>query len=116
LFERKERKFNLIVKERAIDVICAQYSSDLSLIQTIIDKYGIDFWMLEYNSFSPDYLLEQSWLIHSSFQDVVNNQIASLSLKSEKTFPLTQLSDRCSVVTTEKLILLDSTCIRKVEK
>ncbi|NJL09593.1 MAG: hypothetical protein HC908_03510 [Calothrix sp. SM1_7_51] len=44
------------IRQRAIDLIQAQYSQDLNLVKKIIQKYGIDFWLLESGTFKPEYL------------------------------------------------------------
>ncbi|WP_083602310.1 hypothetical protein [Hydrococcus rivularis] len=102
------------IEQRTIDTIRAQYSSDLSVTKSIIKKYGIDFLLIERNSFEPDYLFKQEWLIRSSFRDSVFATINRLE-KGEKP-ALEKLSDHCSVVSTEKFILLEAACITKVEE
>jgi hypothetical protein len=102
------------IQQKIIDIIRAQYSLDSSLIYSVINKYDLDFWLLESNSFDQDYLLQQSWLIHSSFSNVVKEAISSLSFYPEKNFSLNKFSARCSVITTEKLILLDTICLKSV--
>ncbi|MBF2021674.1 MAG: hypothetical protein IGR93_16645 [Hydrococcus sp. C42_A2020_068] len=102
------------IQQRTIDTIRAQYSSDLSVTKSIIQKYSIDFLLIERNSFQPDYLLKQEWLTRSSFRDSV---FATINRLEKGEIPaLEKLSDRCSVVSTEKFILLEAACITKVEE
>jgi hypothetical protein len=102
------------IKQRAIDTINAQYSSDLSVTKRIIQKYGIDFLLVERNAFQPDYLLmlKQEWLIRSSFRNVVFETVEQL--KRGEIPALAKIGDRCSVVSTENMVLLEATCITKI--
>jgi hypothetical protein len=102
------------IKQRAIDTINAQYSSDLSVNKRIIQKYGIDFLLVERNAFQPDYLLmlKQEWLIRSSFRNVVFETVEQL--KRGEIPALAKIGDRCSVVSTENMVLLEATCITKI--
>lgn len=97
------------IRQRTTDLIQAQYSPDLSKIQRMIKKYGIDFWLIENTSFQPNYLLQKDWLIHSSFQDIV--QEAAMQLQTGVTPAIVQAIDPCSVLSTADLTLLNAACI-----
>lgn len=99
------------MKQRAIDLIEAQYSSNLTEIQDFIKKYKIDYLMLEPSSFKPNYLLEQKWLINSSFKDIVLE--TAERLKQNQIPALTQVINLCSVETTKRLTILNAECIIK---
>ncbi|GFE68910.1 hypothetical protein [Chroococcus sp. FPU101] len=99
------------MQQKAIDLIQAQYSSNLADIQNLIKKYGIDYLMIEPTFFNSDYLLQRKWLINSSFNDIVLKTTAKL--KQNQLPALTQVINLCSVKTTEKLIVLDAECITK---
>ena len=43
-------------RQRVIDLIVAQYSSDLIDVKSFIQKYGVDFWMVHRGSFTPEYV------------------------------------------------------------
>lgn len=101
------------VKQRMVDLLRAQYSPTLSTTKTILQNYGIDFLILESQSFEPNYLLEQDWLIHSSIRDAVSETVAQL--KQGITPALMQQIDRCSVFSKSNLIVLDAACINGVE-
>lgn len=100
------------MKERAIALINAQYSLDLSVTKNVIQKYGIDFLILERKAFDSDYLLKQEWLIRSSFRDVVYE--ANERLKKGEKLALEQYRDRCSSLATENLIILNTACLIKI--
>jgi hypothetical protein len=100
------------MKQRAIALIDAQYNPDLSVNQKVIDKYKIDFFLIERNAFEPDYLLQQEWLIRSSFREKVFE--ANEGLKQGEIPALKKLGDRCSVVSTTKSILVDANCLKSI--
>lgn len=99
------------IQQRAIDTVLAQYSEDLSITKAIIEKYGINFFLIDRNAFTPEYLLKQEWLINSSFSNAIKTTIEQL--KAGEIPALQKLSDRCSVVSTEKVILLEASCIKE---
>jgi hypothetical protein len=97
------------LQTRAVDVVRAQFSSDLTETKEVIQKYGIDFFLIERSSFDPNYLLSKNWLMHSSFSSVVSEAVTQL--QQGKTPALVKLVDRCSAVSIGNLVLLDAVCI-----
>jgi hypothetical protein len=94
-------------RSRAIDLIDAQYSENLETITTFINKYGVDFWLLERDSFSPDYIRRNSWL--KPFQPATEEALQKLEQGSVPV--LTNLKEQCTVFENEKLLLLEAKCI-----
>jgi hypothetical protein len=95
------------IRQRTIDLIHAQYSQDLTPAKQLIQKYGVDFWLLESTSFKVEYLTTKTWL--KSFQPVFTEAVSNLS---QKTTPaLATLTKYCSVLETENFILLKADCI-----
>jgi len=101
------------VRQRMADLLQAQYSPDLSDTKAILQKYGIDFLILESQSFSPNYLLEQDWLIHSSVNNIVSQTVAQLHQGIAPA--LVQYVDRCSVFSESDLTVLDTACLSQIE-
>lgn len=102
-------KYYELIKQRASDLIRAQYSPNLSDLKEVIQKYGIDFFFLEKTTFNPDYLLKKDWLINSSFREVV---IATVNrLKSGEIPALSKLVDRCSIISGDRFNLVKDDCI-----
>lgn len=94
-------------RQRVIDLINAQYSDNLAEIQTFIRKYGIDFWLLDKNAFTPDYLGRNYWL--KQFKPATTQARERLERGDALALP-TQI-DRCRVLETDVLILLKATCL-----
>ncbi|WP_427161493.1 hypothetical protein ACQFX9_08055 [Aliinostoc sp. HNIBRCY26] len=95
------------IRQRTIDLIQAQYSPDLTSAKQLIQKYGVDFWLVETTSFKVEYLTSKTWL--KSFQPVFTATVNNLS--SEKTPALATVTKACAVVETENFLLLKAECI-----
>jgi hypothetical protein len=95
------------IQQRSLDVIQAQYSPNLAIAKATIQKYGIDFWLIERSTFTPEFLTNATWL--ASFQPAYTEALTQLQ---RGTVPaLARVTKRCSVLETEALILLEATCI-----
>ncbi|MGB7441094.1 MAG: hypothetical protein WA919_08515 [Coleofasciculaceae cyanobacterium] len=96
-------------RQRAIDLVKAQYSPNLTDVQNFIKKYGIDFWLIEERAFSPDYIAN-SWI--RQFQPVATE--AQTSLAQGTTPALLNLGDRCSVFKSRGFVVLEAKCISEL--
>jgi len=98
------------IRQRAIDLIHAQYSQDLAAAQQLIQKYGVDFWLLERTAFTPEYLTNNPpWL--RSFQPEFTEAITNLEQGRKPA--LVELVERCSVFELKSLVVLQADCIAK---
>ncbi|HBE19858.1 MAG TPA: hypothetical protein DDW51_20145, partial [Cyanobacteria bacterium UBA11367] len=94
-------------RQRIIELIQAQYTPDMTELKDFIRKFGIDFWLLEENSFTPQYLAQNQWL--QPYQPAI--------LEAEKNIAqgiipaLSKVVNDCSVFNREGFIVLKSTCI-----
>ncbi|MBV9385575.1 MAG: hypothetical protein JOZ78_04005 [Chroococcidiopsidaceae cyanobacterium CP_BM_ER_R8_30] len=94
------------IRQRAIDLIHAQYSQDLAEAESVIQKYGIDFWLLDRAAFTPDYLTN-SWF--TQYHTATHEALKTIE---QGTVPaLSRLTERCSVFEDELLIVLPAKCI-----
>lgn len=97
------RKF----RQQIIDLIRSQYSPDLAAINQFIQKYGVDFWLLDASAFTPEYLGDDSWM--DQFQPVSSEARSRLE---QGTVPaLATLVQPCTVFKTENLVVLEAECI-----
>lgn len=94
------------IRQRTIDLITAQYSPNLTAAQELVKMYGVDFWLLETNSFQPEYLTSKSWL--KSFQPAFDEALDNL--QTGKNLALTELAESCRVFNTNNFILLKTDC------
>ena len=97
------------IRQRGIELIEAQYSPDLAVVQQTVQRYGIDFWLLDRSAFTPEYLLNKSWL--QSFQPAFRE--ASTRLQQGKISALASRVNKCVVFESQSLMLLKATCITK---
>ena len=95
-------------RQRVIDLINAQYSPQLSEIQAFIRQYGIDFWLLDKNAFTPDYLARNHWL--RQFKPAARQ--AQERLERGDPLALPPLLDRCRILETDTLLLLSAPCLQ----
>ncbi len=102
------------MRQRAEALVEAQYSTDLSTVQTFIEKYGVDIWIVAQNFAEPDYLDGQSWLLGSSVRSLVVDAKESLQQGLEPAIARTIPS--CSTVTEANLIVLEASCIAQLSK
>ena len=96
------------LRQRVIDLIEAQYSTDLKIVKDLIDRYGVDYWLIEQSSFTPEYLEQNRWLI--DHQQVT--QKAILDLKAGKIPIINRLQDSCSVFRDQQYTVISSQCIK----
>ena len=94
-------------RQKAIDLIAAQYSTDIAVVKKFVRQYNVDFFLIEQSSFTPEYIESNYWL--KQHQPVAQNAIASL--KQGDVPALQEYQDSCSVLTTEQFTLIDTKCI-----
>ncbi|PPS45890.1 hypothetical protein [Chroococcidiopsis sp. TS-821] len=95
--------------QRATDLVRAQYSLDLATVKNVIQKYGIDFWLLDRAAFSPEYLARHRWLSQRQFQPDIQTIRAKLAQGSVPA--LATFIDRCSVFESQGLVVMQAECI-----
>lgn len=106
------------MQQRAVDLVKAQYSSDLAEVKNFIQKYGVDFWLLEPAALTPQYLANSKWV--KGFRPVPTESIAlaqiqALTQMQQGRGPaLSQIIDRCSVFQLKGFSILQTDCIIKV--
>jgi hypothetical protein len=94
-------------RQRAIDLIAAQYSNNLDTVKQFIRKYHIDFWLLENSSFDPQYIEDNDWIK----QHEPTSKEASEFLKRGETSALLSVKETCSVFDRYDMILISAQCI-----
>ncbi|PSB25136.1 hypothetical protein [Stenomitos frigidus] len=96
------------IRQRAIALIHAQYSFDGAAVRELIQKYGVDFWLVERTAFTPAYL-DSRWL--KLFEPA--NTEARAQLATTKPPVLAQMMDRCKVFESGNFVVLQADCLRK---
>ncbi|WP_036479401.1 hypothetical protein [Myxosarcina sp. GI1] len=94
-------------RQRATALIIAQYSPDLKVVKQFIRRYGIDFFLIEPNSFTPKYIKDSNWiLLH---QPAAQKAIERLELG--KVPALSTVKDSCSVFASNGFNVVAAECI-----
>jgi hypothetical protein len=105
--------FYQTMQQRIVDLMRAQYSPNLSETQAVLQRYGIDFLLIDQQFAEPNYLMQQDWLIHSSFQAVVLETISRL--QQGEVPALNSVKQRCGLLSEDNLIILDAVCINGIQ-
>lgn len=94
------------IRQRAIDLIRAQYSQSLAEAESVIQKYGVDFWLLDRSAFTSEYVTN-SWFTqyHTATHEALK------TLKQGTVPALSRLIGRCSVFEDESVVVLQANCI-----
>ena len=96
-----------VIRQRIMDLMSAQYHPQLKQVQAFIQTYGIDFWLLDRQAFTPDYIAQDGWL--QQYQPIASEAISQL--QSGTSPALIHQLDRCSIVENKDLVLLEAQCI-----
>lgn len=92
------------MSQRTIDLMQAQYSPDLNQAKNFIQKYGVNFWLIERSSFEPNYLQENS--IFRQFPDVTQQlQPSSAALQ--------RVAQTCTEARIRRFRILNANCIQQ---
>jgi len=95
------------IRQRARDLIQAQYSPSPEIVEAFIHKYSIDFWLLEQSAFNPGYITSNSWL--NQYQPEASEAVDHL--EQEKTPAIATQIDRCTVFSSRAFIVLQGQCL-----
>ncbi|MBD1938490.1 hypothetical protein [Microcoleus sp. FACHB-68] len=103
------------IRQRTSDLIRAQYSPDPKQVRSFIEKYGIDFWLIDAKALKPEYFafLEEDDS-HTSIW-IKQYEPAYLEAKTrvqQGAVPaLAGVTERCSVLQPQGLVVLQAECI-----
>ncbi|MEK0189237.1 hypothetical protein WMG39_30985, partial [Microcoleus anatoxicus PTRS2] len=96
-------------RQRVNDLIRAQYSPDRSVVQKFINQYGIDFWMLEREALTLEYVKDYGWI-----EDFDSTPKAMQVLKQGKIPVLAEAMTSCAVFQNGIVVVLETSCIAKL--
>lgn len=95
------------LRPRAIDLIEAQYSPNLSTLTKFIETYKIDYFLIDQQGFTPDYMKSNLWF--KQWPDLSQKSLEQLQGKTEPV--LLAAKNRCTVYQNQLYFLLDANCI-----
>lgn len=94
------------IRQRATDLIRAQYSQDIKLIQNFIQKYQVDFLLLDKNAFTPQYMDTNDWF--RQWQPIAKEVLVQIN---RGITPALANVTSCAVFETNSLVVLKADCI-----
>jgi hypothetical protein len=100
------------LRQRAIALLEAQYSSDPQVVQHFIQTYGVSLWLLEAQSFTPDTLVNRRdyhWL--HVYEPAFSQAVQQLQT-GQPTIVQAAIPD-CTVFAEHSLVVLDAACISR---
>ena len=95
------------IRQRVRELIKAQYSTDPETIKQFIQKYQINFWLLDKNAFTINYLKNNPWLMQ--FQPETFMAIEMIA--KQKKLVLAELSSQCQIFTDQNSVVIQADCI-----
>jgi hypothetical protein len=94
-----------LFRQRANDLIQAQYSLDRAVLNDVIRKYGINFWVISRDSFRPEFL-RNTWI--RQYPEAIEQAAKNLQ---QGTPALARQRQRCTVLRDGDLIVLETACL-----
>lgn len=98
------------LRQRFQETIIAQYSDDLTVIGDFLDRYGIDYWLIEPWKLSAEEFQKSTRL--RQFDPVSGEVLNGLRSGQEPIFPI--FFERCTAVEQKDQRLLDARCMRQI--
>ncbi|NET03255.1 MAG: hypothetical protein F6K16_00670 [Symploca sp. SIO2B6] len=95
------------IKQRATDLIKAQYTQELTELKSFIQMYGVDFILLDRAAFSPEYLQQNPWF--KQWRTIANEILSDL--EQGNNLALSSIQESCSDFEVASLIVLNTECI-----
>ncbi|NJP12402.1 MAG: hypothetical protein HC866_25470 [Leptolyngbyaceae cyanobacterium RU_5_1] len=98
------------VRERVLDLIRAHYGTDAKQVRQFTEKYGIDYWLIQQETFTPSFV-EKLW--GRQFKPETSAAIATLQ---QGTMPIVQqaIAD-CAAFKNERFVVLNAACVVRSE-
>lgn len=98
--------YYLPFRQRVADLIRAQYTPDPQEFAEVVERYGIDLWLLDGRAFEPSYVRDRPWI--QPYPDEIE---AALAVLNGDTPPvLSTVPRRCTQLRARGLILVDAAC------
>ena len=104
-------------RQRVIDLTQAQYSENLENVKSFIQENGIDFWLLQYGTFTPEYIQTNSLLKQYYRSNINQDKLVKItkeisqSLQQGKVSALSKAISNCTAAEIQDFIVLDAKCI-----
>ncbi|MBW4527197.1 MAG: hypothetical protein KME18_18765 [Phormidium tanganyikae FI6-MK23] len=101
--------YYLPMRQRAIELIDAQYSESLEPAKQLIRQYKVTHWLLDSNAFAPGYLRSYRWF--RLFEPSIGQAIEAL--KAGRVPAMQKVAGKCAIANPNGVTVLDADCILK---
>jgi len=95
------------MRQRALDLIRAQYTPELEVLRAFITKYSIDFIVVDRAAFEPNYLRADKWF---RLYETESTQ-AARALETGAVPALEKLTDHCAALRTDDIVVIPAACV-----
>ncbi len=95
------------IRQRMLELLEAQYSPDLMPAKRLIERYHVDYWLLDPAAFKPEYLRSYRWF--RLFEPETGRAIAHL--KAGKPSAIAKIMPQCRLTIAGGVTILDGQCI-----
>ncbi|WP_413163058.1 hypothetical protein ACL6C3_27905 [Capilliphycus salinus ALCB114379] len=100
------------IRQRAMDLIDAQYTQNLQVLQNFIQTYNVDLILLDGNAFLPYYLTDNNWFRQWEFKA---EEVKPTLKPDTPPAVIATLVDLCSAYRTDTFIVVNANCILEVQ-
>jgi hypothetical protein len=94
------------MRQRAIDLLTAQYSPDLAEVQQFVRQYGVDFWLIDRDAFDPEYIEDSDWLMQFAA-----TAEAAIDRLAQAPPVLQQKLKQCTALRLKRFVVLKADCV-----
>ena len=94
--------------QRAHDLLAAQYAQRPKVLKDFVQKYDVDFWLIDNDAFESSYL-EKKWV--QQYQPTFRQ--ARKQLLQGTRFPLDKMTSRCTAFKGDRVTVIDARCLLK---
>ena len=97
------------VRERVLDLVNAQYTGDLTELQSFIKKYAVDYLLVDRDAFAPEYVSRDKWI--TQYQPAARESVEKLKQGARPA--LADLMSSCSAYQSDEMVLISGECVMK---
>lgn len=96
------------IRQRAAHLLEVHYTSDSAVLQTFVESYGVDFWLVHKGAFAPEYLAHHRYWANN-YPPLTQAIVAQVSQGHPGVLQTTIA--RCTVAETDGFWLASSACV-----
>ncbi len=97
------------IEQRTFDLLQAHYSPNLEDVKALIQKYGVDLFLIELYAFVPEYFPGNDWML-----EFEQGQEAYKLTQEGETSALAKTISKCTVFEQDTWFVVDADCILKL--